>query len=300
MRITATSLQALRVGYESTFQEAFTAVPMLSDRIAMQINSTTESNLYGWLAELPGMREWIGDRVINGLSEKDYRLKNRDWEQAVGVDRNYIEDDNLGVVTPRFQIMGRATGLWREQLIWDTLEAGFTAECYDGQPYFDTAHPVLDANGDTQAVSNLQAGAGPAWYLMATNGPVMPLIRQTRKEPEFASRDAPTDDNVFMRKQFEYGVDARAAGGYAFWQPAFASRAPLTAANYAAARAAITSVKADYGRPLALVPNLLVVPPTLEGAAKKIVENDLIDGGNTNEWKGTAEVLMVPYLTVGV
>ncbi|MGB3407087.1 MAG: Mu-like prophage major head subunit gpT family protein [Jannaschia sp.] len=297
MRITATSLDALRVGFNSTFQEGFATVISLSDQIAEPITSTTESNLYGWLAELPSMREWVGPRVVNVLSENDYRLKNKDWEQTVGVDRNYILDDNLGTTTPRFRVMGRSTALWREQLVWAALAAGFTAECYDGQPFFDTAHPVIDEEGTIQPVSNVQAGAGPAWFLMATNGPVKPIIRQIRKEPEFVAMDKPDDPNVFMNRQFIYGTDARGAAGYGFWQTCVGSKAALTPANYEAARTAITSMKGDHGNPLGLVPNLLVVPPTLEGAANKIVKNALVDGGNTNEWAGTADVLMVPYLS---
>ncbi|MBC7336983.1 MAG: Mu-like prophage major head subunit gpT family protein, partial [Clostridia bacterium] len=70
----------------------------------------------------------------------------------------------------------------------------------------------------------------------------------------------------------------------------------LDAAAYEAARGVLMGMKGDYGRPLGLRPNLLVVPPSLEGAANKIVKNALTTGGATNEWAGTAEVLVVPWL----
>lgn len=64
-----------------------------------------------------------------------------------------------------------------------------------------------------------------------------------------------------------------------------------------AVRAALLTMKADHGSPLGLTPNLLVVGPTQESAAKKILNNELAAGGETNEWKGTAEMLMSAYLS---
>lgn len=73
--------------------------------------------------------------------------------------------------------------------------------------------------------------------------------------------------------------------------------AKLTPEAYSTARTAIMSQKDEEGKPLKLVPDLLVVPPALEGAAKKILEADQIEG-TTNVLKGTAEVLVVPELAV--
>lgn len=296
MKLTRVSLDALRVGFETRFDQAFTQVPNLRDRVSELLTSTSGESLYGWLGELPGMREWIGPRVVHGLGEHDYRLRNRDFELTVAVERNHIEDDTLDTYGKRFEVMGRSAARWREDLVWDALAAGFTAEGYDGQPFFDTDHPVLDAEGRVTTYANTDGGAGPAWYLMATTGLVKPIILQERKAPEFVYRDDQKDDNVFFNKQFIYGVDARGAAGYSFPQLAWGSRQPLTDANYAKARTAIMNMKADYGRPLAIVPDLLVVPPTLESEARRVLKRETVDGGDTNVWKDTAEILVVPYL----
>jgi len=67
------------------------------------------------------------------------------------------------------------------------------------------------------------AGADTAWYLLCTSRPLKPLIYQERKAPRFVALDQETDDNVFMRKQYLYGVDARSNAGYGFWQMAYGS-----------------------------------------------------------------------------
>lgn len=62
-----------------------------------------------------------------------------------------------------------------------------------------------------------------AWFLLDTRKPIRPFIFQRRKAPEFVSRDQITDENVFMRKKFQYGADCRDNAGYGFWQMAFGS-----------------------------------------------------------------------------
>lgn len=61
------------------------------------------------------------------------------------------------------------------------------------------------------------------WFLLDTTRPVKPLIYQERKKPEFVEQTDYNADNVFMRKKFLFGAEARAAGGYGFWQMAYGS-----------------------------------------------------------------------------
>lgn len=61
------------------------------------------------------------------------------------------------------------------------------------------------------------------WYLLDTGKPVKPFIYQERKAPEFVQQTDPQADDVFMRRKFKYGAEARAAGGYGFWQLAYGS-----------------------------------------------------------------------------
>ncbi|HCB2353223.1 TPA: Mu-like prophage major head subunit gpT family protein [Escherichia coli] len=62
-----------------------------------------------------------------------------------------------------------------------------------------------------------------AWFLLDTTRPVKPLVYQERKKPEFVEQTDYNNDNVFMRKKFHFGAEARANGGYGFWQMAYGS-----------------------------------------------------------------------------
>jgi phage major head subunit gpT-like protein len=53
------------------------------------------------------------------------------------------------------------------------------------------------------------------WYILCTKEvEVKPIILQMRKQVEFTALDKPTDENVFHRNTFYYGVDDRFAVGY--------------------------------------------------------------------------------------
>ena len=98
-----------------------------------------------------------------------------------------------------------------------------------------------------------------------------------------------------MTDNFLYGIRARVNAGFGLWQLAHASREALNAANYAAIRAQMQTLTGDQGRPLGIRPNVLVVPPQLEEAAFHLLNTETQDGGGSNPWKGTAEIVVTPY-----
>ncbi|GGB55094.1 head protein [Roseibium aquae] len=297
MDINTQTLRSAYVGFNAAFQSGLREATSMYGRIATTVPSTTRENEYGWLGKFPRFREWIGDRVINSLAKHGYSIRNRPFELTVEVDRDDFSDDNLGIYTPLFSQLGMAAGTFPDELIWPLLKAGFSTPCYDGQYFFDTDHPVLDANGEAVSVANTDGGSGTPWFLLDVRQALKPLIYQERKAfGNLVRMDREDDQNVFMKKQFLYGLDGRANVGFGFWQMAWGSRQTLNAANYAAARAAMAEFKADFGKPLAIVPNLLVVPPSLEEAGRRLLQSQLVNGGETNPWAGTAEMMMVPWL----
>lgn len=296
MLVNASNLDSLRVGFSTAFQNGLGQSASQFAMLATVIRATQKEQKYGWLGKIPNVREWVGARAVQNLMQHDYAIKEKPFELTLGVDKDDIETDNLGIYTPLFTEMGMSTGSKKDMLVFEMLKAGFSTECYDGQFFFDTDHPVLDEEGNTVSVANTDGGSGTPWFLLDVSRAVKPILLQVRKEFEFQSMTEPTAQNVFMNKEFIYGADARMNAGYGFWQMAWGSKQTLNAANYAAARAAMGGMKGDYGRPLGITPRLLVVPPALESAALKIVNNELGANGETNEWKGTAEVMVAPWL----
>ncbi|MBY6244191.1 Mu-like prophage major head subunit gpT family protein, partial [Methylosinus sp. Sm6] len=206
------------------------------------------------------------------LDSFGYQIRNKIWESTIALKATQIEDDSYGLFRPVVAELGRSVALFPDELVYGLLAAGFTSACYDGQNFFDSNHPVKDANGDDTFVANVQAGAGAPWFLLDLSRGLKPIIYQLRRQFRFVAKTDPQQsDRVFASNEYIYGVDGRCNVGYGLWQLAYASKAPLNRANFRAARQAMINLKADYGRPLGIKPTLLVVGPSLEQTARDLI-----------------------------
>jgi phage major head subunit gpT-like protein len=296
MLVNNANLSVMYQNFQIIFGNAFKDVPKDWDKIAMRVPSNTGQEVYPWLGATTRFREWIGDRVMQNLMASQFTIKNKPWENTITINRDQIEDDLYGIFNPMVAQLGQDAAQHPDELIFNLLKNGFTNLCYDGQYFFDIDHPILNADGTYGITSNFNGGAGTAWYLLDTSKVIKPLIYQVRKDYNFVAMDGEKDDNVFSRREFVYGVDARSNVGYGLWQLAQASRQTLDETNYNNARTALMSRIGDNGKPLGLRSTLLVVPPSLEGAARKLLQADAAANGATNVYKGTADLLVTPWL----
>lgn len=295
--INRANLNAMFTGFNTAFNEAFGGAQSDWNQVAMEVPSSQAQEQYAWLGSTTRFREWIGDRVIQNLKAHDFTIKNKSFENTVGVDRDNIEDDTFGVYKPMFAQLGQDAKNHPDELVFALMAAGFASPCYDGQYFFDTDHPVVQADGSTASVSNFGGGAGTAWFLLDATKMVKPFIFQKRKDYKLLKMDQDTDEAVFNQKLFRYGVDARCNVGYGLWQLAYASKQTLDATSYGAARTALMSMKGDSGKPLGVRPSLLVVPPTLEKVALDILQAEKNANGADNVYRNTAKLLVTPWLS---
>ena len=306
MIINRTNLDTLFKAYNASFRRGILDQEAMSEYelVAMITNSMTSQEVYPWLGQLPGMKEWLGERVVENLRQHDFTIRNRDWEQTVGVPRNTIEDDQYGVYSPFMRAMGIAAMKHYDELVWPLLKLGFSTACYDGQFFFDADHPVLDKDGGGATISNADYdktrsgdSGGVSWFLLDLGQTMKPIVLQIRKRPSNLIRlDREEDENVFMRKEFIYGVDCRDNVGFGLWQGAYGSNAALNADNYEKARVALLGMKGDYGRPLGIRPTHLIVPPSLERDGLEILSAERNADGATNVYRGTAELRVSRWL----
>lgn len=307
MLITSQSLAALFTAYEFKFNEGFNGAKSHVADVAFVSPSTTSEEVYPFLGQFPQLREWIGDRVVNQLILHGWAIKNRKFESTISIKRDVIEDDRYGAFAPMFKQLGVTTRVHPDTLVFPLLKAGFSTPCYDGQNFFDTDHPVGGPDDTTVPVSNMQAGSGEPWFLLDTSQALRPMIWQERVKYQFQQMVSDTNEHVFVKDEYLYGVRARVNAGFGLWQLAFGSKAPLTAENYAAARASMMALKGDRGTILGVNPNVLVVPPSLEAAARKLLKAtsvaDIVTVGETeqavpgtNVWHESADLIVTPYL----
>ena len=83
MDITHANLADLNTAFTTAFNERLTGTETTYGLIAMTVNSTTRQQTYPRLQDLPGMREWIGERFINRLETDGFTIRNRKFENTV-------------------------------------------------------------------------------------------------------------------------------------------------------------------------------------------------------------------------
>jgi phage major head subunit gpT-like protein len=120
----------------------------------MSVPSTTNVENHGWLNQIPGFREWVGDRLVNNISTNKLVVTNKDWEETIAVDRNDIEDDKYALYDGLFRAMGAEANddvFWLDIAIDAMLANGNWA---DAAPFFGTTRKY-----GANTISNLATGA---------------------------------------------------------------------------------------------------------------------------------------------
>ena len=300
MIINRTNLETLFTGFNASFRMGLIGQQAMSDyaKIAMVTSSMTAAEVYPWLGKIPGMKEWIGERVVENLIQHAFEIRNKDYEDTIAVDRNQIEDDQFGVYNPMFQALGEAVAAHPDEMVFSLLKKGETTLCYDGQNFFDTDHPVRGVGVVSNLLSDGDTTKTTPWYLLDLRRTYKPIVFQRRKTADTLVRlDREEDQNVFMRREFMYGVHCRDNAGFGLWQMSVKNKNTLDQTNFAAAYKALEELKGDEGRPLGLRGSHLLVPPALREEATKLMMNELGSNGETNTVKGWAEVIVSPWLT---
>jgi len=148
----------LEKGLRADFMKSFNNAENPADVMDMIMKTTSSSNKekYGWLGQVAQLIEWKDERVVKGLNEFDYEIPNISYESTLGVDRDDMEDDQLGGVKLRINDLAKRAKTHPRKLFYDALIAGATNLCYDGQAFFSTSH----SEGDSGTQSNLLTGTG--------------------------------------------------------------------------------------------------------------------------------------------
>lgn len=159
MLINTANLQFLFLQFSKIFDTVYATQPVYWQFYASEIPSSTEKNVYGWLAQFTGLREWNGPRQIDSASARDYELKNKDYEKTEGLERNKVLDDQYGFFSQVIEMLALQGAWWPDDICTEALVDGVTDECFDGQPFFDTDHPVNLDDAGAGTYSNKLTGA---------------------------------------------------------------------------------------------------------------------------------------------
>jgi len=155
----------LKKGINAAFDKQYMAMqarPYLQaiESIFMRTVSTSESETYAWLGDVPGVTEWIGSKNLKGLNDYEYSIKNKNWYSGFSIDENEIEDEKISAIMPRVGMLAQGLSKFPAELIIDLITAGTTGLAYDGAAFFSNRTAPND---------NLLAGTGVTSALLKTD-----------------------------------------------------------------------------------------------------------------------------------
>lgn len=302
MQITPASLAALQQGFSARFNMGFQSVKPTWQQIAMEVPSSASIENYGWMKDLPGMREWVGPRVINNIESAMAQVKNKTFEHTIGVNVDDIADDKLGIYGTRFAMQGEVAARHPDDIVWGQLLAGFTTKGFDGKNFFAVNHETYDEKGKAKAWSNVQDGGqspGTAWFLLDLSRAYMkPIIFQKRQDIQQTAMVDANNPHVFLNNEYLYGIKARYNAALGFHQLAFGSKAELNATNYEEARLALSGQRRPDGSPLGVggAGFALVCGAQNEGKARTLLMKQNLAAGEDNIWFNSAQLIVSPWL----
>lgn len=294
MPITAEQIRDLTTGLSAAYAKGLGSAKPQYTAIATVLPSSTSQETYGFLGSWPQIKEWIGDRQLAKLAEHGYTIKNRKFESSIVVEKDKVEDDQIGQYALQAESIGGDVALFPDSLVFGLLPAGFAETCYDGQYFFDTDHPMGEGVA-SNIVGDPATDTGEPWFLLDCSRPLKPVVFQERRKFDFKALDDMSSDHVVLKDEFVYATDGRCESGFGFWQMAVASKAPLTAENVNKARKLLRSFTRDNGTPLGTKGTHLVVGGDNEAAAEDLILTNQING-TTNTLYKKFELVVSEYI----
>jgi phage major head subunit gpT-like protein len=158
MQISGATLRNLFRGFNVIYERAYQAGDPMYKDIVLTVPSSTKEELYNFLGAITSMRELIDEVQIQNLSANEFTIRNKEWENTIGVKELDILTDHLGIYNPMFSAMGDVAAQHPDQLVANLMINGFEADGYTGQPFFSanqkaSAGAVAFTNNATYALS---------------------------------------------------------------------------------------------------------------------------------------------------
>ena len=137
---TGLSTKGLRGEFFQRFDQAGKATHYAD--LSTKLQSTTKKETYAFLGTVPPMREWGTGRLARGVFAESYDIDNLKYEITLEVDRDEIEDDQLGQIRLRIAEMAARAATHKDSEIARLLANGHSAgyHSYDGKPFFSATH----------------------------------------------------------------------------------------------------------------------------------------------------------------
>lgn len=200
MYVSDETLAGLRVTFNASFWAAYEKAETQYQQFCMTMPSSTKTNVYGWVAQQLVMREWIGKRISQALSENKFEVPNRKFEATTEIAIDELEDAGDGDLAMYRDIhipqLGVAAADKPDVEFFSLLKSNPVA--FDGVTLFNDSHPAGDKGGSTYdnnftlglTADNLNTVWSNAPLIVGQDGEVMSIMYDTLIVPPQLYRTA--------------------------------------------------------------------------------------------------------------
>lgn len=169
MELNSNAIVAFKTKFDTEFNKAFELAATNYEKAAFVMNSgRVETVQHRWMKGFPGMREFVGARVVNNVDSAGFAVSNKLWEDTIGIRRVDLERDQWGIYTPLVGRIGQTAKQHRDKLVFELLSDAIAAAsgtvCYDGANFYG-AHTRAKTkfnynNSSTAALAEASLTAG--------------------------------------------------------------------------------------------------------------------------------------------
>ena len=138
-------------GFQTAFDSTIAQYQDPITQLAMQIQSSADTEEYDWIGDVPGLQEWLDGRPYSKLTAKMMRIVNRQFASGLKVKRTDIINDKLGMVMPRINSLAQKAAQFPSWMLGQMLLNGHAGvaglvdwsdgKSWDASYYFVATHP---------------------------------------------------------------------------------------------------------------------------------------------------------------
>jgi phage major head subunit gpT-like protein len=188
--VTRDYVRAFNPVLKAVFQDAYMPARNVASKLATFIDSNLPSENYAWIASLPLMRQFTDERVINALKEYGFTIQNLKWEATVGIQREVLEDEQMGVIKGRLMQLAEAANAHYDQILFSLINGNGVA--YDGTAFYHANHSnLVTGGGSALSASSLATAIASMKKQKLDNGEpleVMPTHLLVPPDLEYSAR----------------------------------------------------------------------------------------------------------------
>ncbi len=146
MSLVTARYQAVQRDVTQVFKTRAQAATPFYPTLCTIVPSTSLDEKYSLLGDVPGMREWVGDRKFKELRAGTFEIRNKHFESSLGIEKTDIDDDRLGTLNTKMMELADEATYHPDELLFTIADsAAESTACFDGQYFYDTDHSWGDS-----------------------------------------------------------------------------------------------------------------------------------------------------------